>query len=71
MGGKIFFWLFETGFLCAPLAFLEISIDQLASNSELRDSPASAPQVLGLKTCTTTTLLTEKNLNYINFIYVG
>jgi hypothetical protein len=38
-----FFWFFETGFLCVALAVLE-----------LRNPPASASQVLGLKACATT-----------------
>jgi hypothetical protein len=38
-----FFWFFETGFLCIALAILE-----------LRNLPASASQVLGLKARVTT-----------------
>jgi hypothetical protein len=38
-----FFWFFETGFLCVALAGLE-----------LRNPPAFASQVLGLKACATT-----------------
>jgi hypothetical protein len=41
-----FFWFFETGFLCVALAVLE-----------LRNPPASASQVLGLKGFTTTARL--------------
>jgi hypothetical protein len=37
------FWVFETGFLCVDQAGLE-----------LRNPPASASQVLGLKACATT-----------------
>jgi hypothetical protein len=42
------FWFFKTGFLCIALAVLE-----------LRNPPASASQVLGLKACTTTAWLTQ------------
>jgi hypothetical protein len=38
-----FFLFFETGFICVALAGLE-----------LRNPPASASQVLGLKACATT-----------------
>jgi hypothetical protein len=38
-----FFWFFETGFLCVALAVLE-----------LRNLPASASRVVGLKACATT-----------------
>jgi hypothetical protein len=41
-----FFWFFETGFLCIALAVLE-----------LRNPPASASRVLGLKACATTPTL--------------
>ena len=44
------FVLFETGFLCVPLAVLELGL-------ELRDPPASASQMLGLKVCATTAWL--------------
>jgi hypothetical protein len=48
-----FFFFFETGFLCIALAVLEThSVDQ--ASLELRNSPASASQVLGLKACATT-----------------
>jgi hypothetical protein len=40
-----FFWFFETGFLCIALA--------VQAGLELRNPPASASQVLGLKACTT------------------
>jgi hypothetical protein len=43
-----FFWFFETGFH---------SVDQ--AGLELRNPPASASQVLGLKACATTTWLSE------------
>jgi hypothetical protein len=42
-----FFWLFETGFLCSPGCPGTHSEDQ--AGLELRDPPASASQVLGLK----------------------
>jgi hypothetical protein len=38
----VFFWFFETGFLCVALAVLE-----------LRNPPAPASRVLGLKACAT------------------
>jgi hypothetical protein len=45
----------ETGFLCIVLAVLELTfVDQ--AGLELRNPPASASQVLGLKACTTTAL---------------
>jgi|UPI00001C5BD3 hypothetical protein len=49
------FVLFETGFLCIALAVLETltdSVDQ--AGLKLRNLPASASQVLGLKACATT-----------------
>jgi hypothetical protein len=45
------FWFFETGFLC-PGTY---SVDQ--AGLELRNLPASASQVLGLKACATTARL--------------
>ena len=43
---------FETGFVCVALAVLILnSADQ--AGIELRDLPASASQVLGLKVCIT------------------
>jgi hypothetical protein len=48
----IYFWFFETGFLCiALLAVLELTLADL----ELRNPPANASQVLGLKASATTT----------------
>jgi hypothetical protein len=50
-----FFFLvfFKTGFLCVALAVLELhSVDQ--AGLELRNPPASASRVLGLKACATT-----------------
>jgi hypothetical protein len=47
-----FFWFFETGFLCVAQAALEFTVDQ--AGLELRNPPASASRVLGLKACTTT-----------------
>jgi hypothetical protein len=49
------FWFSETRFLCVALAVLELTLDQ--AGLKLRNSPASASQVLGLKACTTTTWL--------------
>ena len=59
----LFVWLvfvfcfFETGFLCIALAVLELNfVDQ--AGLQLRNPPAFASRVLGLKACTTTLLLT-------------
>jgi hypothetical protein len=50
---SVFFFFFETGFLCIALAVLELnSVDQ--AGLELRNLPASASRVLGLKECATT-----------------
>jgi hypothetical protein len=46
-----FFGFFETGFLCVALAVPELSEDQ--AGLKLRNLPASASQVLGLKACAT------------------
>jgi hypothetical protein len=43
---------FKTGFLYISLAVLELTLNQ--AGLELRNLPASASQVLGLKACTTT-----------------
>jgi hypothetical protein len=43
---------FETGFLCIALAVLELFVDQ--AGLELRNPPAFASRVLGLKACATT-----------------
>ncbi|MBU5841724.1 hypothetical protein, partial [Vibrio cholerae] len=43
----LLFFFFEPGVLCAALAILELSVDQ--AGLDLRNSPASASQVLGLK----------------------
>jgi hypothetical protein len=49
----LFIMFLETGFLCIALAVLElIFVDQ--AGLELRNPPASASQVLGLKVCATT-----------------
>jgi hypothetical protein len=46
-------FFFKTGFLCVALAVLELTfVDQ--AGLELRNPPASASQVLGLKACATT-----------------
>jgi hypothetical protein len=42
----------ETGLFCVALAVLELTADQ--AGQELRDPPASASRVLGLKACATT-----------------
>ena len=46
------FVFFETGFLCSSGCPGTHSVDQ--ADLELRNSPASASQVLGLKACATT-----------------
>jgi hypothetical protein len=47
------FWFFETGFLCIALGCPGThSVDQ--AGLKLRNPPASASRVLGLKACTTT-----------------
>ena len=50
---RLFVCFSETGFLCVALAVLELthSVDQ--AGLKLRDLPASASQVLGLKACAT------------------
>jgi hypothetical protein len=47
-----FFRFFETGFLCSPGCPGTHSVDQ--AGLELRNPPASASRVLGLKACATT-----------------
>jgi hypothetical protein len=50
------FCFFETGFLCVALAVLELThLEQAVL--KLRNPPASASQVLGLKVCATTAWL--------------
>jgi hypothetical protein len=46
------FLFFETGFLCSPGCPETYSVDQ--AGLKLRNLPASASQVLGLKECATT-----------------
>jgi hypothetical protein len=46
------FWFFKTEFLCSPGCSGTHSVDQ--AGLELRNPPASASQVLGLKVCATT-----------------
>jgi hypothetical protein len=53
----VLFLFFKTGFLCTALAGLE-----------LRNLPASASQVLGLKACTTTARLHSLCYISINFL---
>jgi hypothetical protein len=51
--GFFAFWFFETGFLCVdPGCPGTHSVDQ--DGLELRNPPASASRVLGLKVCATT-----------------
>jgi hypothetical protein len=51
-------FVFKTGFLCVALAVLGLnSVDQ--AGLKLRNSPASASQVLGLKACATTALISQ------------
>jgi hypothetical protein len=54
LGVCVCFWFFETGFLCVALAGCPgtHSVDQVGL--ELRNLPASASRVLGLKACATT-----------------
>ena len=52
----LFVCLFETGFLCVALAIPGTHSVSL----ELRNPPASASRVLGLKTCATTARLKHK-----------
>jgi hypothetical protein len=47
-----FFWFFKTGFLCSSGCPGTHSVDQ--AGLELRNPPAFASQVLGLKVCATT-----------------
>jgi hypothetical protein len=49
-----FFWFFETGFLCVVLAGCSGTRSVHQAGLELRNPPASASQVLGLKACATT-----------------
>jgi hypothetical protein len=51
----VWFGFFYTEFLYVALAILDFVVDQ--AGLELRDLPASASQVPGLKVCTTTTQL--------------
>jgi hypothetical protein len=46
---------FETGFLCSPSCLGDCSVDQ--AGLQLRDPPASASRVLGLKVCVITAQL--------------
>jgi hypothetical protein len=49
----LFFWFFETGFLCIALAVLGTHfVDQ--AGLKFRNPPASASRVLGLKALVTT-----------------
>jgi hypothetical protein len=53
---RLFFFFSETGFLCVALAVLELTfVDQ--ADLKLRNPPASASQVLGLKAYATTARL--------------
>jgi hypothetical protein len=63
------FWFFETEFLCSPGCPGTHSVDQ--AGLELRNPPASASQVLGLKARATTargTPLFKHNIFYFIFI---
>ena len=51
----LFVCFFETGFLCVALAVLELTVDQ--AGLKLRNPPAFASRVLGLKPCATTARL--------------
>ena len=48
----LFVFFFKTRFLCIALSVLELTVDQ--AGLKLRNPPASASQVLGLKACATT-----------------
>jgi hypothetical protein len=73
MGFLLFicFWFFETGFLCiAPACPGTHSVDQ--AGLELRNLPASASRVLGLKACATTAQLCHGIfIIFICFIITG
>ena len=56
------FCLFEIRFLCVVLAVLELT----QATIKLRNLPAFAPQVLGLKLCATTTWHKILFLNYVD-----
>jgi hypothetical protein len=56
LGVFCFLFFFKTGFLCSPGCAGTHSVDQ--AGLELRNLPASASRVLGLKACTTTAQLT-------------
>ena len=58
-----FFWFFKTGFLYVALAVLD------QAGLELRNPPASASQVLGLKACTTIARLGRFFFNYL-FLFI-
>jgi hypothetical protein len=62
------FLFFETEFLCSPGCPGTHSVDQ--AGLELRNSPASASQVLGLKACATTTGHTYTLILYIYTPYI-
>ena len=52
-------FVFETGFLCSPGCAGTHFVDQ--AGLELRNLPASASQVLGLKVCVTTARLQKQS----------
>jgi hypothetical protein len=61
------FWFFKTEFLCSPGCPGTHFVDQ--AGLELRNPPASASQVLGLKACSITarqlTSMTEDEIHFI------
>jgi hypothetical protein len=59
----IYIFFSKTGFLCVALAVLELTLDQ--AGLELRNLPASASQVLGLKACATTSSLQPYIFNFV------
>jgi hypothetical protein len=59
-------FVFKTGFLCVALAVQFYFVDQ--AGLELRNLPASASQVLGLKACTT---MPVPPLGLISTIYLN
>jgi hypothetical protein len=60
-------WFFETSFLCVALAVLDEthSVDQ--AGLELKNPPASASQVLGLKACAAATTTTQLHITILKY----
>jgi hypothetical protein len=69
---SIYYYYFETGFLCIALPVLELTHAGL----ELRNLPASASQVLGLKVCATTpglvfTIFNDVYISTCRYVHVS